>query len=96
MMRCPECGGRTGVIDCRATVTSIRRRRECKSCGARFTTYEAQAEALKLSEIARDFQADLKKTMQLLEKRIDGFGEHEQDLKAADYRDQREAQGYGT
>jgi len=42
-MKCPFCGGdSTRVLDSRPTdeSTSIRRRRECESCGARFTTYE--------------------------------------------------------
>jgi transcriptional repressor NrdR len=42
-MRCPYCRSEnTEVIDSRDTVNgeSIRRRRECTSCGKRFTTYE--------------------------------------------------------
>ena len=40
-MRCPRCGEReTRVIDSRdLDEASIRRRRECETCGARFTTY---------------------------------------------------------
>jgi transcriptional repressor NrdR len=40
-MRCPECGdGDTRVVDSRDSGDSIRRRRECLACGARFTTFE--------------------------------------------------------
>ena len=42
-MKCIYCGGADSkVIDSRATVetNSIRRRRECISCGKRWTTYE--------------------------------------------------------
>lgn len=42
-MRCPKCGSeRTRVIDSRAqdASNSIKRRRECLSCGYRFTTFE--------------------------------------------------------
>ena len=42
-MRCPKCGGlEDKVIDSREAkdATSIRRRRECVTCGHRFTTYE--------------------------------------------------------
>lgn len=42
-MRCPQCGDReTRVVDSRDLDDSvtIRRRRECASCSARFTTYE--------------------------------------------------------
>lgn len=42
-MRCPKCGGeKTRVIDSRTqeATNAIKRRRECVSCGYRFTTYE--------------------------------------------------------
>lgn len=42
-MKCPYCNfEESKVVDSRATEenTSIRRRRECLSCGERFTTYE--------------------------------------------------------
>lgn len=42
-MKCPSCGGlENKVVDSRTARddTSIRRRRECLACGARFTTYE--------------------------------------------------------
>ncbi len=40
-MKCPYCGaGDTEVIETRDGETSLRRRRECKKCEKRFTTYE--------------------------------------------------------
>ncbi|SFR69531.1 transcriptional repressor NrdR [Halogeometricum rufum] len=42
-MDCPDCGhGRTGVVDTRTGEdgTTVRRRRECRRCSFRFTTYE--------------------------------------------------------
>lgn len=41
-MRCPQCGSdKTKVTDSRTSADgSIRRRRECLKCKARFTTYE--------------------------------------------------------
>ncbi len=40
-MRCPHCGvANSRVCDSRTSAESIRRRRECLTCGARFTTYE--------------------------------------------------------
>lgn len=40
-MRCPFCGfGDSSVIDSREVDDGIRRRRQCKSCDQRFTTYE--------------------------------------------------------
>ena len=54
-MRCPRCGEReTRVIDSRdLDEASIRRRRECETCGTRFTTYE-RIEAPRLVVIKRD------------------------------------------
>jgi transcriptional repressor NrdR len=42
-MKCPYCGNKTKVIDSRNAGEGIRRRRECKACGQRFTTYERVA-----------------------------------------------------
>jgi transcriptional repressor NrdR len=40
-MKCPYCGGkRTRVTDTTRKEASIRRRRECKDCGRRFSTME--------------------------------------------------------
>lgn len=42
---CPLCQGQTGVNDTRpAAVDGVRRRRICRECGHRFTTYETQWE----------------------------------------------------
>ena len=53
-MRCPECGyDDSKVIDSRPTDGRIRRRRECLSCKARFTTYEI-VENIPLMVVKRD------------------------------------------
>jgi transcriptional repressor NrdR len=55
-MRCPYCSySESKVIDSRPAEegTTIRRRRECLSCGKRFTTYEI-VERLPLLVIKRD------------------------------------------
>jgi transcriptional repressor NrdR len=55
-MRCPQCGDReTRVVDSRdlEDQATIRRRRECAECGARFTTYE-RIEAARLVVLKRD------------------------------------------
>ena len=55
-MRCPQCGARdTRVVDSRDLDDSatIRRRRECGACTARFTTYE-RVEAARLVIAKRD------------------------------------------
>jgi len=53
-MQCPNCGAETQVIDSReAEDNSIRRRRECFSCGFRFTTYE-RIEVPKLVVVKKD------------------------------------------
>ena len=55
-MKCPFCGyGESKVIDSRPAEegTSIRRRRECLSCGKRFTTYET-VESLPMVVVKKD------------------------------------------
>jgi transcriptional repressor NrdR len=55
-MRCPQCGTRdTRVVDSRDLdeAATIRRRRECPACSARFTTYE-RVEAARLVVVKRD------------------------------------------
>ena len=55
-MKCPYCGAEESkVIDSRPTDegSSIRRRRECLSCGKRFTTYET-VESLPLVVVKKD------------------------------------------
>ena len=55
-MKCPYCGySESKVIDSRPADenSSIRRRRECISCGKRFTTYEA-VESLPMVVVKKD------------------------------------------
>lgn len=53
-MKCPECGcEESKVIDSRPTDNKVRRRRECISCGTRFTTYEI-IEEIPLMVIKKD------------------------------------------
>ena len=55
-MKCPFCGyGESKVSDSRPAEegTSIRRRRECLSCGKRFTTYET-VESLPMVVVKKD------------------------------------------
>jgi transcriptional repressor NrdR len=42
-MNCPFCGGSTQVKDSRPSGDDVRRRRECKECERRFTTFESVA-----------------------------------------------------
>lgn len=73
-MHCPFCGrDKDKVIDSRSSEQGrvIRRRRECLSCGRRFTTYERLEEAVKLSVVKRDgtrVPYDRRKVMAGLEK----------------------------
>jgi transcriptional repressor NrdR len=59
-MNCPYCASPdTRVIDSRETEgrDAIRRRRECTSCGQRFTTYE-KIEEIPITVIKRDGQKE--------------------------------------
>lgn len=53
-MKCIYCEeSSTRVVDTRESEDKVRRRRECKNCGRRFTTYET-AEKLDLTVVKRD------------------------------------------
>jgi len=55
-MRCPQCDARDSrVVDSRDLddAATVRRRRECTSCGTRYTTYE-RVEAARLVVLKRD------------------------------------------
>jgi transcription elongation factor Elf1 len=39
-LSCPECGGRTSVVDTRANGAFVRRRRQCTNCGHRMSSLE--------------------------------------------------------
>lgn len=53
-MKCIYCGnGKSKVIDTRDSQDKIRRRRECKDCGRRFTTYET-AESFDIAVTKRE------------------------------------------
>jgi len=61
-MECANCGGSDSVVtNSRPTSTkeAIRRRRECVSCGTRFTTYERNDGALeqRIDELERQLAA---------------------------------------
>ncbi len=43
-MTCPECGAKTHVVDSRSQEDSKYRRRGCKVCRYRFSTYEIDAD----------------------------------------------------
>ena len=56
-MQCPYCGqDQDKVVDSRASEggRAVRRRRECLSCGQRFTTYERPEDVIKLNVIKKD------------------------------------------
>lgn len=53
-MKCPYCGNNdTDVVETRDGEGATRRRRECKKCGKRFTTYE-RVENVELVVIKKD------------------------------------------
>ena len=53
-MRCPYCGAEDSrVIDSRPADNTIRRRRQCETCGKRFTTYE-KIETIPMMVVKKD------------------------------------------
>jgi len=67
-LKCPHCGSPDSrVLDSRPTLegTAIRRRRECPSCGARFTTYE-RYEFLPVVVVKKDGRREMFDRVKLL------------------------------
>jgi transcriptional repressor NrdR len=65
-VKCPYCGTRdTRVIDTRRVGEGVRRRRECKSCNQRFTTYERVARN-SLAVVKRDGRREAFDSQKLL------------------------------
>ena len=65
-MKCPYCANRdTRVIDTREVGDGVRRRRECKSCDQRFTTYERVARD-SLAVVKRDGRREAFDSQKLL------------------------------
>lgn len=52
-MKCIYCGGETHVTDKRESPDGTRRRRECKKCKKRFTTYE-KPETIEIMVVKKD------------------------------------------
>jgi transcriptional regulator NrdR family protein len=52
-MLCPKCGGKTATVNSRDIVGGRRRRRECKTCGYRFTTIEVASASIASSAVSR-------------------------------------------
>lgn len=79
-MNCPTCGSATHVIDSRKATRWVRRRRECKECGERFTTIEMpqqEAEALQELETWWLKIVDAIKILELLRQQNSKEAEHE-------------------
>ena len=45
-MNCPKCGRWMSVVDSRPHEDTVRRRRRCKSCGKKLSTYEVSRDQL--------------------------------------------------
>lgn len=83
MMKCVACGEKTDVTDSRATKVGVRRRRECRECGHRFTTYEGPAAAYRMTAIADEIRSDMRKAILLLNENSERFLTFERDIVEA-------------
>lgn len=66
-MTCSKCGSAMDVIDSRASDTSVRRRRKCKTCGYLITTYEITAAQKAIYERSEKQYAGLKQRIHEME-----------------------------
>jgi transcriptional regulator NrdR family protein len=70
-MACPKCGKHyTRVLDSRSKIDLWRRRRECKTCKTRFTTYEVTPENLRPEFLGNQAAAHLRTRMRKEERLV--------------------------
>lgn len=67
VMKCLQCGGKTGVTDSRPSIegTEVIRVRRCKSCGNVFMTFEWVDDSEDLEEEYREVKRKLRQESQL-------------------------------
>lgn len=74
-MKCPVCGGSTGIYNSRPEVDCVRRSRKCDDCGFRFRTIEIETDMMEAWENSHKIDidvTDVKKAVQLLNKFVEG------------------------
>jgi transcriptional regulator NrdR family protein len=70
-MPCPQCSGKTRTLDSRTSEVHVRRRRQCKDCGHRFSTRELEDGALK--QLRERITGLLAENAQLRDRLVDGL-----------------------
>jgi transcriptional regulator NrdR family protein len=70
-MPCPQCGGKTRTVDSRTSDSNVRRRRQCKDCGHRFSTRELEDGSLQ--QLRERIASLLAENMQLRNRVVDGL-----------------------
>jgi len=66
MILCPVCASPSAVIDSRHASGVCRRRRKCKACNQRWTTYEVPASFVALAKELNKIQSVLTQSTQTL------------------------------
>lgn len=75
MLKCVKCTGETEVVDSRQGKNGVRRRRECKDCRHRFTTWErASYTHMRRVDIPRDAILRLRQKGKVYREIADHFG----------------------
>ncbi len=70
-MPCPQCSGKTRTVESRIGEAAVRRRRQCKECGHRFSTRELEDGALK--QLRERITGLLAENAQLRDQVVDGL-----------------------
>ncbi len=77
-MYCPKCSKKTKVVDSRLQSDQVvRRRRKCRKCGYRFTTWESIMNMNSRESLLKKPQRKLSKIKQLAQEIIIGITESE-------------------
>ena len=57
--KCSVCGCDTKVIETRATMKGIRRRRECIRCGHKYSTWETLREKMSIHQTLEELKVEI-------------------------------------
>ena len=79
---CPSCGGHSVITDSRATalgdVPSVRRRRECEVCGARWTTWETRGQLGAIARAVEGAHEQLRRAQDVIKTLRTAAGEYDE------------------
>jgi transcriptional regulator NrdR family protein len=70
LRKCPQCGKQSFVIQTRDTLTTVYRRRECRFCKVRWSTWESTSNIEAIEQITNDVSDVIVKLNKIVNKGV--------------------------